>query len=224
MLILELHLKITECITHINDEHVDTADDLNIVMSMYNLIEYSDNYSDTSEHLWQFKRDESPVTNAGSPDNASVDNSSSFKYKSSFIGDSVTVTGNRISNNVKIAVPLKYLSTFWRTLEMSLINCKIYLESNWSKNCVMSTLANTTFKITNFKLFVPIATFSNKDNVKLVKLLEEGFKIPVYWNEYQTKIETRNLNNDNITRFPLGAFQGVRRLFVLAFDNTDNGA
>ena len=136
----------------------------------------------------------------------------------------MTVTGNRVSNNVKIAVPLKYLSPFWRTLEMSLINCKIYLELNWSKDCVMSTLANTTFKITNFKLFVPIATFSNKDNVKLVKLLEEGFKIPVYWNEYQTKIETRNLNNDNITRFPLGAFQGVRRLFVLAFDNTDNGA
>ena len=65
----------------------------------------------------------------------------------------------------------------------------------------------------------------SKDNVKLVKLLEEGFKRPVYWNEYQTKIESRNLDNNNLTRFPLDAsFQGVRRLFVLAFDNTDNGA
>ena len=89
----------------------------------------------------------------------------------------------------------------------------------------MSTIAATTFKITNTKLYVPIVTLSSKNNVKLVKLLEEGFKRPVYWNEYQTKIETRNLDNNNLTRFPLDAsFQGVRRLFVLAFDNTDNGA
>ena len=63
----------TKCITHVNDESVDTADNLDIVMPMYNLIEYSDNYSDTSESLWQFKRDESPVTNSGIPDNVSVD-------------------------------------------------------------------------------------------------------------------------------------------------------
>ena len=88
----------------------------------------------------------------------------------------------------------------------------------------MSTIAATTFKITNTKLYVPIVTLSSKNNVKLVKLLEEGFKRPVYWNEYQTKIETRNLDNNNLTRFPLDAsFQGIRRLFVFAFDNTDNG-
>ena len=104
---------------------------------------------------------------------------------------------------------------------MPLINCKIHLELNWTKDCVMSTIADTTFKITNTKLYVPIVTLSSKDNVKLVKLLEEGFKRPVYWNEYQTKIETRNLDNNNLTRFPLDAsFQGVRRLFVLAFNNT----
>ena len=108
---------------------------------------------------------------------------------------------------------------------MPLINCKIHLELNWTKDCVMSTIADTTFKITNTKLYVPIVTLSSKDNVKLVKLLEEGFKRPVYWNEYQTKIETKNLDNKNLARFPLDAsFQGVRRLFVLAFDNTDNGA
>ena len=85
----------------------------------------------------------------------------------------------------------------------------------------MSTIADTTFKITNTKLYVPIDTLSSKDNVKLVKLLQEGFKRPAYWNEYQTKIETRNLDNNNLTRFPLDAsFQGVRRLFVLAFNNT----
>ena len=105
---------------------------------------------------------------------------------------------------------------------MPLINCKIHLELNWIKDCVMSTIVNATFKLTNTKLYTPIVTLSSKDNVKLVKLLEEGFKRPVYWNEYQTKIETRNLDNNNLTRFPLDAsFQGVRRLFVLIFNNAE---
>ena len=104
---------------------------------------------------------------------------------------------------------------------MALINCKIHLELNWSKDCVMSTIADTKFKITNTKLYVPIVALSSKDNVKLVKLLEEGFKRPVYWNEYQTKIESRNLYNNNITRFLLdSSFQRVRRLFILAFNDT----
>ena len=89
----------------------------------------------------------------------------------------------------------------------------------------MSAIADTIFKTANTKLYVPIVTLSSKDNVKLAKLLEEGFKRSVYWNEYQTKIESRNLDNNNLTRFPLDAFfQGVRRLFVLAFDNIENGA
>ena len=86
----------------------------------------------------------------------------------------------------------------------------------------MSTIADTTFKITNTTLlYVLFVTLSSKDNVKLVKLLEERFKRPVYWNGYQTKIESKNLDNNNLTRFPLDAsFQGVRRLFVPAFNNT----
>ena len=214
----------TKCITHINDEHVDNADNLDIVMPIYNLIEYSDNYLDTSGSLWQFKRDEQNINNANTPVGVNLTNSISFKYKSSFFK---TLENDDIGifKNVKIAVLLKYLSNFWRSLEMPLINCKIHLELNWSKDCVMSTIADTTFKITNTKLYVPIVTLSSKDNVKLVKLLEEGFKRPVYWNEYQTKIETRNLDNNNLTRFPLDAsFQGVRRLFVLAFDIADGGA
>ena len=207
-----------KCKTHINDEHVETADNLNIVMPMYNLTEYSDNYSDTSGSLWQFKRGESPVTNSGNPDNVSVDNSSSFKYKFSFIGESTTVNSNRVFKDVKIVVPRKYLSNFWRTLEMQLINCKINLEWNWSKDCVMSTIADTTFKMTNTRLHVPVVTLSIKDNVKLIKLLEEGFNRPVYCNECQTKIESRNLDNNNLTGFPLDtSLQWVRRLFVLVF-------
>ena len=139
-------------------------------MPMNNLIEYSDNYSDTTEvSLWQFKRDESPVTNAGNSDNISTTNSTSFKYKSRFF-KLLTSADNGVFNNVKIAVPLKYLSNFWRSLEMPLINCKIHLELNWSKDCVMLTIADTTFKITNTRLYALIVTLSSKDNVKLVKL------------------------------------------------------
>ena len=135
----------TKCITHINDEHADNADNLDIIMPMYNLIEYSDNHSDSSS-LWQFKRDKQNMNN-GNPANVTRDDSTSFKYKSSFIKESTAVNNNRVFKDVKLAVPLKYLSNFWRSLEMPLINCKIHLELNWSENCVMSTIANTTFKI-----------------------------------------------------------------------------
>ena len=101
---------------------------------------------------------------------------------------------------------------------MPLINCKIHLELNWSKDCVISTITATTFKITNTKLYVPIVTLSGKDNVKLVKLLEEGFKRPAYWNEYQTKIETRNLDNKSLTRFhSVLLFKELEDYFFLLF-------
>ena len=83
-----------KCITHINDEHVDGAYNLDIIMPMYNLIEYSDNYSDTSGSLWQFTRDESLLTNGGNHDNVSVNNSTSSKYKSSLIVESTAVDNN----------------------------------------------------------------------------------------------------------------------------------
>ena len=88
---------------------------------------------------------------------------------------------------------------------MPLINCKIPYELNLSKDCVLSTIAATTFKVTNTKLYLPIVTLSSKHNVKLVKVLEEGFKRPVYWNEYQTKMESRYLDNNDLSRFPLDA-------------------
>ena len=100
----------TKFITQINDEHVDDADDLDIIMPMRNLIEYSNNYSDTSGSLWQFKRDEQGVNN-GNLIGTNADNSSSFKYKSSFFR-SLTDAGNAVFKDVKIAVPLKYLSKF----------------------------------------------------------------------------------------------------------------
>ena len=80
----------------------------------------------------------------------------------------------------------------------------------------------TTFKITSTNLYVPTVTLSIKDNVDLAKQLNKGFKRSVYWNEYKSKIETKNLDANYVMRFPLDAsFQGVNRLFVLAFNNTD---
>ena len=156
----------TTCATHINGEHVETAENLDIIMLMYNLIEYSDNYADSSGSLYQFKRDESPMNNAGNLNNVALDNSTSFKYKASLLGKADDDDGNdRSMKNTKIVVPLKYSSNFFRSLEMPLSNCKIHLELNWNNNCVMcgaDTYAGgdnandreTTFQITSTKLLL----------------------------------------------------------------------
>ena len=98
-------------------------------MLMYNLIEYSDNYSDSSGSLYQFKREESPMNNSGNPNNIALDNSTSFKYKATLLGKATDADGNdRSLKNTKIVVPLKYLSNSFTSLEMPLINFKIHLE------------------------------------------------------------------------------------------------
>ena len=126
----------TRCVTHINDEHVETAEYFYIIMAMYNLIEYSDNYSDSFGNLYQFKKDESLMNDAENPLNVALDNSKCFKYKASFLGKATDADGNdRSLKNTKIVVPLKYLSTFFRSLEMPLINCKIALRT--LTHCVM---------------------------------------------------------------------------------------
>ena len=107
-----------DCRTEINDNFVDYANFINIAMPMYNLIEYSNNYSDTSGSLWQFKRDEI-INNA---DVTNDDNAPSFKYKASLIGNTET---DGTKKGVKIAVPLKYLSNFWRSSEMPLIKLSL---------------------------------------------------------------------------------------------------
>ena len=155
---------------------------------MYNLLEYTDNYADTSGSLWQFKRDEQNMNNDENPDNVVTANSSSFKYKSNLLegltfrvvaaNTNADITNtHKLFANVKIVVPLKYLSNFFRSLEMPLINCKIHLELIWARNYVMSSVAGaTTFQIGSTKLYVPIVTLSTKDNVNLTKQLNEGFK------------------------------------------------
>ena len=107
------------CITQINETFADETKHINITMLMYNLIESKYNYSNTSGNFWLFKRDEQPKENNGNLSDVSTDNSSSFKYKSNFIG---TIPNGGRKNGVKIAIALKYLSKFWRSLEMPLIN------------------------------------------------------------------------------------------------------
>ena len=144
-----------DCRTEINDALVDYAGFINIAMPMYNFIEYSDNYSGSSGSLWGFKRDD--VVNNVNMNNKH--NAPSFKYKGNLIGNT---EADGIKKGVKIAVPLKYLSNFWRSLEMPLINCKVELPLKWIENCVLTTAeigANTdapgadeaTFKITDAK-------------------------------------------------------------------------
>ena len=200
----------TRCVRHINDGHVETAKNLDIIMPMYNLIEYSDNYADSSGSLYQFKRDESPINDAGNPNNVALYNSTSFKYKASLLEKATDADGNdRSLQNTKIVVPLKYLSNFFRSLDMPLINCKIHLELNWNNNCVMHGAdtyvggdnvnnSETTFQITNTKLYVPVLTLLTKDNVNLAKQLNEGYKGSVYWNKYKSKIETKTADNNNL--------------------------
>ena len=150
---------------------------------MYSLVEYSDNYSDTSGNVWQFKRDEVSDNNAdlGVDDNG-IFNSQSFKYKAVLVGKTADVdNGNSFVTNTKIVAPLKNLSNFWRSLELSLLNYKTHLELNWIEDCILSKAGNfAKFKIIDDKLHVSVVTFSTKDNVNFKKQLSDGFKVSFY--------------------------------------------
>ena len=211
----------TKCNLEINDEHVDTAENLDIVMSMYNLIEYSDNFQDSSATLYQYKRDEPPEDNA--IDDLTASNSSSFKYKISLLGDE-NVVGGKVRLNVKVVVPLKYLSNFFRSLEMPLINCKIKLNLTWKKECVLSTDAgNAVFIINDTKMYVPVVTLSKENNKGFIEQQNKGFQRSIYWNEYKTKEINENTDANVFKYINLDpSFLGVNRLFVTAY-NSANG-
>ena len=124
--------------------------------------------------------------------------------------------------NVKIVVPLKYLVTFWRSLEIPLINCRVEPSLSWNENCILSSEdGNSVFAITDAKVYVPVVALSIEENTKLKKLLREGFKRLVYWNKYNV-IPNKIYNaNDYIRELFDSSYQGVRTLFILAYDNTD---
>ena len=116
-------------------------------------------------------------------------------------------------------VPLKYLSNFWRTLDMPLINCEVSLILTWSSTCVITNSNGAgRFAITDTKLYVPLVTLSTQENTKLLQQLKSGFKRVTNWNKYLSKPELL-AQNPNLNYLVEPSFQGVNRLFVLAFEN-----
>ena len=181
----------TKCITKHDGTTIDDAENLDLVMPMYNLIEYSSNYSEKIGSLWFHSKDEATDSNAAIEN---IDNFNFFRHKAKLLGNTVAQPGanaaNGILRNATIAAPLKYLGNFRRSLEMSLINCKVELKLRWKKYCVLSVNGtdntkyndsnNIIFTIKDTKLYVPVVTLSARDNQKLSKLLSEGFERLVY--------------------------------------------
>ena len=216
----------TKCNLEVNDEHVDTAENLDIVMPMYNLIEYSDNYQDSSATLYQYKRDEPPEDYPVA--DLTADHSSSCKYKMKLLGNVTEVAGNAAGVrrlNVKLVVPLKYLSNFFRSLEMPLINCKIKLNLTWKKEWLLSTGDGAAvFIINDIKMYVPVVTLLKEDKNKyFIEQKNKGFQRSIYWNEYKTKEINENVDANVFKYINLDpSFQGVNRLFVMTY-NRANG-
>ena len=215
----------TKCNLEINDEHVNTAESLDVVIPMYNLKEYSDNYQDGSATPYQYKRDEPPEADAVA--DLTANNSESLKHKIKLLGNVTEVAGDAAGVrrlNVKVVVPLKYLSNFFRSLEMPLINCKIKLNLTWKKECVLSTGAGeAVFIITDTKLYVPVVTLSKEDNKDFIEQQNKGFQRSIYWNEYKTKEINEDADANVFKYINLDhSFQGVNRLFVMAY-NRANG-
>ena len=209
----------TKCISEVNNTNLDHRKDIDIVMPMYNLIEYSDNYSKTYGRLWQYCKDIPAINNNNNTivnfTNNDLTDSFNFKVKMT------DQTGDNGTKNVEIIVPLKYLSKFWRTLERPLINCEVNLMLTWSENCVIvcNDVANqiATFAITGTKLYVSVVTLSTQNNAKLLEQLKSAFKRVINWNKYFSKAEllAQNLKLNHLVG---PSFQGVNRLFVLAFE------
>ena len=197
----------TNCISEINSTQIDNCKDIDIVMPFYNLLENSDNYAKASVSLWQYHRDEP---------NDNLADSESFKSKIKITGKTPAADNEK---DVEIMVPLKYLSNFWRTLEMPLINCKANLILTWPSTCVSTNSTGAgRFPITNTKLYVPAIPLSTQDNSKLLQQLKSGFKRVINWSRYSSKPELL-AQNPNLNHLVEPSFQGVNRLFVLAFEN-----
>ena len=157
--------------------------------------------------------------------------SSSFKYKVDLL-DNPDIVNNVARRNLKIVVPLMYLSNFFRSLEMPLINCKIKLNLTWKKERVLSTdndvaapnlHNNPVFIINDTELYVPVVTLSKEDNKDFIDQQNKGFQRFIYWNEYKTKEQNEDADANVFKYTNLDpSFQGVNRLFVMAYSRADN--
>ena len=213
----------TSCISKINNPQIDNAEYIDIVMPMYNLIEYSDNYSKISGSLWQYCKEIPAINDDGAIANFNGANATdSFNFKTKITRQTAADNNNgNIAGRVDVEIMVS-LSNFWRTLEMPLINCEIELILNWSKDCVIIyTNVNNqvpTFTITETNHYVPVVTLSTQDNSKLLPQLKSGFERTISWNKYLAKPEL-SPQNPNLNHLIGPSFQGVNRLFELAFEN-----
>ena len=242
-LILKNNAPFVSCITRINGELIQDANDLDIVIPMYNLLEYSKNYRKTIGLLYTYYRDElSDDADDNNFDNIKVVNSESFKYKNKITGNTYNVDADDddydVNKNgkqeIELAIPLKYLGNFWRALNIPLVSCEVSLELKWNKNCVMTSLeerevdagppvvrdnspTGATLAINDCKLYIPaVVTLSKDDEIKLLTNLKSGFKREIIWNKYRSQMTTEAINNNlNILIGP--TFTNVNRLFVLAY-------
>ena len=134
-------------------------------------------------------------------------------------------TGDNGTKNIEIMVTLKYLSNFWRNLEMPLINWEITLDLNWFEKCIMvaTNIAKqgAIFSITDTKLYISVLNLSTQDNAKLLEQLKSGFKRTINWNKYQAKVSTERVNQ-YLDYLIDPSFQGVNRLLVLPFEVTND--
>ena len=225
------------CVSKINGELVENAEDLDIVIPMYNFLEYSKNYEKTSRSLFNYYRDkpiEAEIANDNGAINISIRNSKSFDYKTKIVG---TLADNVLEKEVTIAIPLKYLGNFWRRLDIPLINCEITLILSWYKECVLVSRAfrglpaaaanrinsptSAKFEITDCKLYVLVVTLSAENDNKFLEQLKSGFRITIKWNKHISQMSNQNKNN--ILNYLIDpAFSNVNRLFVLSFENEDD--
>ena len=205
---------------------IDNAEDLDVVMPIYNLVECSKNYRKTTVSLWTFYRDE--------PSNPLFSNSESFKYKTSITGNTYNIGDGKAGynaskagkNETEAVIPPKRLRNFGRTLNFPLINCKIELILTWSKNCVLAdmTAANNPptglkFQITDTNLYVPVVISSKENDKKLLEQLISGFKRTVKWNKYRSQMTIQPQNN-NLNYLIDPTFIKINRFFVLSFVRT----
>ena len=230
-LVLRNNAPFISCILKINGALIDNAEDLAVVIPAYGLLEYSKNYSKTSGSLRNYYRDE---PNNPPADNYNADpivNSASFKYKNSITGKT---PANGDTKEVEFAVPLKYLSNFWKTLDMPLVNCEVSLSLIWSKNCVLTDMithaavpaqgdnparleinapTGAAFRIKDCKLYVPVITLSAENDNKLLDQLKTGFKRTIKWNKYRSEMSNQARNN-NLNYLIDPTFTNVNRLFL----------
>ena len=212
-------------------------------MPMYNLLEYIKNYRKTIGSFYNYYRDELGG-NANNNDNTV--NSNTFRYKNKITGNIYNVAAGAegyIANkngtqNIELAIPLKYLGNFWRALNIPLISCEVSLELKWNKNCVITSLerrqvdagppivrdnapTGATLAINDCKLYIPVVTLCKDDEIKLLTNLKSGFTREIIWNKYRSQVSTEAINNNlNILMDP--TFTNVNRLFVLAYQTVND--